>query len=410
MKTARVIGAGLSGLAAAWCLSQRGVDVEVIEAAPGPGGLIHTRVSPHGLVETAANAFVWSATVARWFRDLDLTPCFPLPSSRARYIWRDGRPRRWPLSIAETASMAARWSRAALTRSTKPGSDETVARWSDRVFGAAATRQLLGPALAGIYASSPDRLSAPLVIGRRRRRGRRQMAVQMAAPERGMGQFVARLHERLAARGVAFKFGVLCDRLDPQLPTVIATGAPAAARLLAIDAPEVAAALARVQMLPLATATMFFRPSLDDAHGFGVLFPRESGIDALGVLFNTDIFPGRATCRSETWIYGSTRTTADVVLLSRDRVLADRERMTSRRDEPFDVVMTSWPEAVPCYDTAITHAESALARLPAGVTLAGNYLGQIGVSALLEQAERAVTSLAPPGAMPGRAQHPAPST
>ena len=141
-----------------------------------------------------------------------------------------------------------------------------------------------------------------------------------------------------------------------------------------------------------------------------MLFPRESGIDALGVLFNTDIFPGRATCRSETWIYGSTRTTADVVLLSRDRVLADRERMTSRRDEPFDVVMTSWPEAVPCYDTAITHAESAPARLPAGVTLAGNYLGQIGVSALLEQAERAVTSLAPPGATPGRAQHPAPST
>jgi len=59
-RRAHVVGAGLSGLAAAWCLAEAGFDVTVQDLADGPGGLIGTLRAPEGLVERAANAFVWS--------------------------------------------------------------------------------------------------------------------------------------------------------------------------------------------------------------------------------------------------------------------------------------------------------------------------------------------------------------
>ena len=108
MKEAQVIGSGLSGLATAWHLADYGFTVTVSDAAAGPGGLIQTRQSPHGLVETAANAFVWTDTVAEWFDRLDLAPVTARDESKRRYIYRDGRPRRWPLSVRESAGLAAR--------------------------------------------------------------------------------------------------------------------------------------------------------------------------------------------------------------------------------------------------------------------------------------------------------------
>src|SRR5690349_14911416 len=97
MSEAHVIGAGLSGLASAWHLVQRGSRVTVFDRAARPGGLIQTAATPHGIVESAANAFVRDEAVDAWFARLELQPLAPRRDSRRRYIFRDGRPRRWPL-------------------------------------------------------------------------------------------------------------------------------------------------------------------------------------------------------------------------------------------------------------------------------------------------------------------------
>ena len=385
-----VIGAGLSGLATAWYLSDAGADVRVIEAADRPGGLIQTQRVPEGLVEAAARAFTWSDRAGALFDAAGVPPCFAREQSKRRYIFRDGQPKRWPLTPVETAGAAARFGRAWVSRDIRPRQSESVATWGTRVLGSSALTWLIAPALQGIYASPPAALSAVALFGKKRvKRGR------LAAPPEGMSQLIDRLHHALCQRGVIFEFGRPAEQLDGSIPTAVCTNAPAAARLLALHAPNLAAALRQVRMVSLVTVTAFFEPRQDDLRGFGVLFPRSSGIDALGAMFNAEIFPGRSALRSETWIYGDLSAAAlprtDAAVAA--RLMADRAVLTGRSEAPIAFYVTAQIEALPVYDGAVLDAEAALAQLPSHIALAGNYLGRLGVSQLLDGAADAAARL-----------------
>jgi oxygen-dependent protoporphyrinogen oxidase len=202
-----------------------------------------------------------------------------------------------------------------------------------------------------------------------------------------MGELVDRLHAVLRARGVTFSFDTPVERLDASVPTVICTNAPVAARLIAPFAPTLSTAIGRIRMVSLVVITAFFERRDDDWRGLGVLFPRSTGVEALGVLCNTDMFPDRGTLRSETWIYGdlspSALPQADAIV---SRMCEDRGRVTNRMDAPIAWHVTPQIESLPVYDTAVLEAQASLADLPARIALAGNYLGRLGVSKLLDGA------------------------
>lgn len=395
--TVTVIGAGLSGLATAWYLRERGADVRVIEAAPEPGGLIHTIHAPEGLVETAARAFPWTAQSRALFEALDLVPHFAREESRRRYIFRNGRARRWPLGPVETASLAARFGRAWAFRQVRPRRRETVAAWGRRVFGGAATRWLLTPALQGIYAAPAAELSASAIFGKGRApRGR------LAAPAQGMGDIIGALHGRLEARGVTFEFGrpATPRDLDASLFTVVCTNAPAASALLASHAPALSAAIGRIRMVSVVTVTGFFPPTSGDLRGFGVLFPRDAGIAALGAVFNAEVFEGRSALRSETWIYGDLDPqrlppTDDA---GTDQMRRDREILTGRAADPVACYVIRRVRALPVYDAAVLDAQEAAGALPPHIRIAGNYLGRLGVSSLVAGAAEAAAGINGDGA------------
>jgi oxygen-dependent protoporphyrinogen oxidase len=380
MTRARVVGAGLSGLATAWYLAEGGARVHVIEAAGRAGGLIQTLRTPEGLVETAAPAFTSSERVLALFSALGVEACVPNPATAKRYIFRGGRPRRWPLSALETSATLLRLGTAWIAGQHRPRGEESLGEWGRRVVGQSALEWLLAP-VSQIYAASPDALAAVAVRGGRRRRGKR------ISPRRGMQELVDRLAETLSGRGVRFSFNERVAALDPSVPTAICTSAPAAAVLLQSSAPRLSDALARVRMVSLVTATAFFRPSGDDLRGAGVLFPRSSNVGALGVLFNSDVFPDRSQLRSETWIYsGPSSLSTDGVDEEdfRRRLEADRALLTGRTERPVAVYITARPNALPLYDAALLKVVAIVEELPATVALAGNYLGSLGVSRLVD--------------------------
>jgi protoporphyrinogen oxidase len=149
----------------------------------------------------------------------------------------------------------------------------------------------------------------------------------------------------------------------------------------------VARAIRKIRMVSIVIVTAFFPSRADDLRGFGVLFPRSSGIRALGALFNAEIFEGRSRLRSETWIYGD----LDPSALPAENeasacVVQDRHRLTGRDDAPIAVYTKVHRNALPVYDRAVLDAHAALSSLPPRLAVAGNYLGQLGVSALVDSA------------------------
>lgn len=397
MTGVRVVGAGLSGLTTAWRLTEAGITVDIVESTQRPGGLIETMSTPYGPVERAANAFVWSPSVERLFRSLDLTPRFAGAASRRRYIFRDGRPRRWPLRFGETCALAWRAAVAMATGRSKPFGRETVVAWANRAWGPAATRWLISPALQGLYAAPADELAAAAIVGGTAPMVGRRRPSTIAAPAGGMSDLVNRLVEKLRERGTTFTFGARIDSLDPSIPTVVATSARAAAPLVQPHAPALAAALAALPMTTLGLATAVFPPHDGDVHGFGVLFPRGCGINALGVRFDSDIFPVDTdrTWRTETWIVRMDVTGAEPPDAGAwwRTVAADRRALTGRSDEPVEVVTTFRPHALPVYGSGVLDVRDRLAELPPWLALAGNYMGRLGASKLLDVADDAAARL-----------------
>jgi protoporphyrinogen/coproporphyrinogen III oxidase len=391
MKAVTVVGGGFSGLATAYYLSRAGIPVQIVEKTHRLGGLIATLQTPHGPVETAAIGLKHSARVDALCRDLGLPMlCSTQSSDRHRYIYRQ-RPRRWPLNPGEWLGVAARVASATARGSRCPRPLETVDEWGERVLGPRATQWLLAPTLQGMYAGDPARLSASLVCGAQPPTGPSGRGV--VAPARGMQQLIEALECRLRTRDVSIRLNTP-SRLDGSTPAVICTSASDAAECLEDVAPASSRSLSTIDMLPLVRITAFYPDRATHQRGRGILFPRGGDIRALGVLFNTNVFPNRGGQYSESWIYGGAGD-REVVHLSEDDLATvmdrDRQVLCGRFVAPATRFVHRWRAALPHYDVRLESVRACGFELPKGVFLVGNYVGGIGVSALLEQAAAVAT-------------------
>ncbi|HEX5702087.1 MAG TPA: FAD-dependent oxidoreductase [Pyrinomonadaceae bacterium] len=391
MKPITVVGAGFSGLTTAYLLTKAGREVRVVEKTARAGGLIRTNRTEHGLVETAANGILNSARLEAMCADIGV-PLLPTrPNGRKRFIFR-GKPRQMPLSFAEALRIPVGLiGNAAKLR---PQPFETIAAWGARVPGKGATEYLLIPALGGIYAGDPDRLSASLIFGRanlpdhlQTYRPQKARTRGTVAPPNGMQQLIDGLVDYLRQRGAEINFSETVPFNDSD-PTVVCLSASAAAAYLAKASPRLAQELARIEMLSLVTATCFFRQEAATLKGFGCLFPLDQNFRARGVLFNDCIFEGRGPAHSETWIYGGALD-PDAVNLDDEEltktILADRTGFYQQEDRPLAVHIKRWPNALPHYSVDLERTLMKLPNPPSNIALVGNYLGRIGLAKIFER-------------------------
>lgn len=333
-----VVGAGISGLAAAWAARRAAaragiaLDVLVLERGDDVGGKARTIVRDGWLVEAGPSGFLGGRPeldqlVRAAGVENDVVPA--RSAAKRRFLYRAGRLREIkpsPLAFARSGILSVR----GLLRvgvepfvPRSPGTaDETVWGFAARRLGAEAADRLVSPMTLGIFAGDARRLSlvsafprmaalerehGSLIRGLIVRRGRTSAGTLTSLRE-GMQSL-----PRALARSGGFRVrcGTPVSRIERAADgwtvgvegggalsadgVVIATEPWVSAALMQSVDHGAADALAGIPCPPVTVVALGFdaaaRARIPD--GFGVLIARGEGFRMLGNLWETSLYPGR---------------------------------------------------------------------------------------------------------------------
>jgi len=423
-----VVGAGISGLAAAFRLARGGLRVAVLEAAERVGGAIETFSDGAWRFEMGPNTVVENdPSVGRLIRDAGLEgeKIVASPSAKRRYLYKGsqlvplpGGPGGLLKTPLFSAGAKLRLLREPWIGRPPEGVEESIAQFVRRRLGTEFLDYAVGPFVSGVYAGDPERLSArwavPKIYVLEREHGsllRGALARRKGpAPGGAMISFREGLEE--LPRGLAREIGKIGDlrtgvaarqivragngfRVETSAGpveaarVVLAVPADTAARLLEEATSGASLPLAEVPYAAVAVVSLGWRRE-EVGHpldGFGFLAPRKEGLRLLGCLFPSQIFPGRAPeGHVALAAFGGGRTDPEFAGWDEDQiaatVIAELRGPLKLRGEPAFRLVRRWPRAIPQYELGhgrfVERAREIERSLP-GLRLAGNFLGGISV-------------------------------
>lgn len=433
-----VVGAGITGLVAAFRLQAQGVPVIVYEAAERHGGVIQSTREHGYLAECGPNSILdTSPKIRGLIRDLDLEPrrLYSDPAAENRYLVRGGRPVCLPVSPLKFFSTELFSWRAKLCLLREPfiprapaELEESVAQFVLRRLGREWLDYAINPMIAGIYAGAPERLSVKhgfprlhaleqrygsllkgQIFGARERRARGEVSKQ-EAPKLSFDEGLQVLTDTLAQRlGPALHLRAAVTRVARtpngwEVTTrrdgaetrtshrAVLLAAPAY-RLAEIElsterAPRLEP-LGEIYYPPVASVVLGFRRDAV-AHpldGFGMLVPAVERFHILGTLFSSSLFPNRAPAGHvllTTYLGGvrapelALRPEPELVELTR----RDLESLLGVRGTPTYQHVQVYPKAIPQYELGFGRFKALMdeieARAP-GVFLAGHFRNGISL-------------------------------
>jgi oxygen-dependent protoporphyrinogen oxidase len=164
-----IIGAGITGLTAAFFLKRKGIPVTVYEASGRVGGVIQSIRREGYLAEFGPNTILeTSPKIGQLVRDAGLAPrrLDPDPTAEARYVVRYKRPIAMPASplgflTTELFTLKAKLAvlREPFVPARRDGKEESIAEFVVRRLGQEFLDHAIDALVAGVYAGDPYRLS-----------------------------------------------------------------------------------------------------------------------------------------------------------------------------------------------------------------------------------------------------------
>ncbi len=167
-RSVAVVGAGITGLVAAYELRRRGVNVTLYEASGHAGGAIRTSHTDGFLAEHGPNSFVTSAPVEALLTQLDLQGDVveANPKANRRYIVRNGALQSFPMTPSAMLGTRLFSLRAKLRvllepllRTRATDADESIASFVRRRLGHEVLDYAVDPFISGIFAGDTEALS-----------------------------------------------------------------------------------------------------------------------------------------------------------------------------------------------------------------------------------------------------------
>jgi oxygen-dependent protoporphyrinogen oxidase len=439
MRPVAVIGAGITGLTAAFYLQRKGIPVTVYEGSSRVGGVIQSLKRDGFLAEFGPNTILeTSPKIAQLVCDAGLQSrrLDPDPRAEARYVVRYKRPIEMPgspLGFFTTKLFTAKAKFAVLREpfvsARHDGKEESIAEFVQRRLGQEFLDHAIDALVAGVYAGDPNKLSVQQafpklgqlearygslikgqIFGARERKKRGEVAKDRAAKfsfDDGLQVLPDTLAERLGdALHLNASVVKMTQRTGGWLLDVRENGETArkehgvvlyagtAFRLADLKIEAGAdlklSRLSEIRYPPVASVVLGFRRE-DVAHpceGFGMLIPKVEGFKILGTIFSSSLFPNRAPAgRLTLTSYIGGERYPELASLPPEELFAltceDLRVLLGVRGKPVFQHSVFYPRAIPQYNVGYGQYRQIMSDAESkatGLFLAGHYRDGVSLS------------------------------